>query len=508
MSLRIAARSLLAALLVLPGAVASQELTGIVRHADGVTPAQGVVLEAVRPGTGTLIARAITGESGGFVLRASPGSFRLRALRIGYRPTDLGSYTLARDERRRVELTLADRPIQLAAITSRASARCAVRDRAGESVATLFDEARKALLSALLSPPEGRPTSRILLEQSVSEPDGTPRVAPVRAVADGFAARPFRSAPPAQLAALGYSIEEPDGTVYFAPDANVLLSEQFAADHCLRLAAADTAHPTRIGIAFEPVGAARARVRIRGTLWLDRSTYALERLDFGYVGLPAGLDNAGLGGSIEFAQLPGGLWFEDRWEIRMPRLRIERQARVSAIAGTGSSDVVRLEAVQRAGGRVLSIARPGRVLYLSAGAEPEAIEVDDTEALRTASFLMRAACSVAAAPIPNVPSAPEPRSTAMGLVLEPDATAASGARVAASWQEGFRIDASDGITWRERSIEATAESDGFYALCGLPRERRIQLQARLAARRSPRTVVRFEAEVDHTRADLRFVTAR
>ena len=502
-------RALLAvALLALPGAAAAQELLGTIRLSDGGTPAPGIVLEASRPGGNAPVARAISGENGGFALRLTPGTFRLRALRIGYRPTEFGTYTLGAGERRRLELTLGDRAVQLAAITSRASARCAVGERAGEAVATLFDEARKALLAALLSPPEGRPSARILLEQSVTEPDGTIRVAAVRAVADGFAARPFRSAPPAQLAALGYAIEEPDGTVYFAPDANVLLSDQFAAAHCLRLAATDSIHPTRIGIAFQPVGAARGRVRIRGTLWLDRATYALERLDFGYVGLPAGLDDAGLGGSIEFAQLPGGLWFEDRWEIRMPRLRIERQARVSAIGGTGSSDIVRLDAVQRAGGRVLSIARPERVLYRSAGAEPEAIGRDDVEALRTASFLMRAACSIAAAPIPNFPSAPEPRSTVVGLVLEPDASTAAGARVSATWQEGFRIDAGDGITWRERTIEATAEGDGFYALCGLPRERRFLLQARAGTRRSPRTMLRVEAEADHTRADLRFVSAR
>lgn len=480
--------------------IGAQELTGIVRHADGRTPAAGVLLEAVRPSDARLLGQAITGEDGGFILRVPPGAFALKALRIGYRPTDLGRHTLAAGERKRAEFTLESRPVVLAAMTTRAAARCEVRDRAGETVATIFDEARKALLSSQLTPPEGRPSARILLEQSVNEPDGRVRVAPIRTVGTGFAARPFRSAPPAQLATLGYAIEERDGTTYFAPDANVLLSEQFAAGHCLRLARADASMPGRVGIAFEPVGRTRGLVRIKGTLWLDSASLGLERLEFAYVGLPAGLDDAGLGGSIEFAHLPDGLWFEDRWEIRMPRIKIIRPMSSGVVTVDGSADQITLDAVQRAGGRVLSVSRPERVLYASAGNEPELLTPSDPRSLETAAMLIRAAC------VPSPADGADPRSTLVGLVSERTPHPVAGARVSATWQEQFRINSRDGITWKERTIFQNSALDGFYALCGLPRERRFLLEARAGDRRTPRTTLRFEAEVDHTRADLTFLT--
>jgi len=489
----------LALLAALPlASIGAQELTGTIRFPDGATPAPGILLIASRPADAVVVARAVTGSGGSFVLRVPPGELSLRALRVGYRPTNLGRISLGPGERRRIDFTLSDVPVVLASVTTRAAARCAVADRAGGDVATLFDEARKALLASQLSPPEGRPSARILLEQSVEEPDGTPRVRPVREVRSGMAARPFRSAPPAQLAALGYRIEERDGTTFFAPDANVLLSEQFGATHCLRLARADPARPDRVGITFEPVGRARGLIRIRGTLWLERATFGLERLEFGYVGLPAGLDDAGLGGSIDFTQLSDGLWFEDRWEIRMPRLRIERQTRVGGITPDGPSELMRLDAIQRAGGRVLSIERDGRVSYASAGNEPELGPRNDEEIMTTAMMLLRAACS-------STPDDDgEPRSATVGLVSEPDARPSDGARVVATWQESHRIGADDRITWKEPTLTAIAESDGFYALCRLPRERRFVLRAVQGQRRTPPLVLRFEADADHTRADLKF----
>lgn len=490
-----------AGLCLAPGRGGAQELSGTVRLPDGATPAPGVLLIASRPADAVVVGRAITGSGGSFVLRVPAGEFSLRALRVGYRPTELGRLTLGPDERRRIDFTLSHVPVVLASVTTRAAARCSVADRAGGDVATLFDEARKALLASQLSPPEGRPSARILLEQSVEEPDGSPRVRPVREVRSGMAARPFRSAPPAQLAALGYRIEERDGTTFFAPDANVLLSEQFGATHCLRLARPDPARPDRVGITFEPVGRARGLVRIRGTLWLERATFGLERLEFSYVGLPAGLDDAGLGGSIDFTQLNDGLWFEDRWEIRMPRLRIERQARIGGVTAEGSNDLIKLDAIHRAGGRVLSIERDGRVSYASAGSEPELAPTSDPETMTTGMMLLRAGCAVAA------DDAGDLRSTSVGLVSESDARPSAGARVVATWQESHRIGANDLLTWKEPTLTTIAETDGFYALCRLPRERRFVLRATQGQRRTPPLVLRFEADADHARADLRFSSA-
>ncbi len=487
---RTVAVAFLALLPVAPAA--GQELLGTLRSADGTTPAGGVVLVATRAADRVVVGRTVTGDQGVFRLPLPPVEVELRALRIGYRPTLFGRYAVGPGERRRVELRLTDDPIALPTVVSRADGRCAIGDRTGETVATLFEEARKALIASQLTPPEGRPSARVLLEESIQEPDGRIRMRPVRSVRDGLAARPFRSAPPAQLAALGYSVEERDGTIYYAPDANVLLSEQFAATHCLRLAAADAEHPERVGLAFEPVGAPRDRVRIRGHFWLDRATLALQRLEFEYVGLPGGLTGPRFGGSIDFVQLPGGLWIEDRWEIRMPQLATGMQA--SIVAGGSSTSTTRLEAVYVTGGRVLSVGSDERMLYRAAEAEAVLAATDLVEP-ETASLWIRAGCA-------NAPVDAEPLSGLFGLVRRPDRAPLADATVVASWQDTFRIGLDGGITWRNREAAISSQSDGFYALCTLPRDRRIVVQARLGERRTPRLLVRFAEDADRLRADF------
>ncbi|MBX7119611.1 MAG: carboxypeptidase-like regulatory domain-containing protein [Gemmatimonadaceae bacterium] len=486
--------ALLAALLVAAAATArAQELHGRITLPDG-TPAAGAIVEATA-GAEPAVRRAVTGAAGDYLLRLAPGAYRIRALRIGFRPTDGGLVTLAAGERRRLDLTLTATPVRLAAVTTRAEARCQVLDRAGGAVATLFDEARKALLASQLAPPEGRPAARVLLETSVVELDGRLRLAPVREVRSGNALRPFRATSPDFLATRGYAVEEPDGTRFFAPDADVLLSERFAAAHCLRLAEARPDRPDLVGVAFEPVGRARGIVRIRGTLWLDRATFALQRLDYLYVGLHPALEDAGLGGSVDFTRLEDGLWFEDRWEIRMPRLTIERQTRIGAIPDSRAAQLVRLDAIQRTGGRVVTIESGGRRLYVAAGLEPLTGETTDAATAEFNALLLRAACAA------DPGDAREARSTLVGLVRDGTSAGARGIDVAATWQEGHRV-TNGNLAWTYRTIRTASQDDGFYALCGIPRERRFTLQAQRAAVKGAAVTVRFEADQPAARVDL------
>src|SRR5215831_14238269 len=84
--------------------------------------------------------------------------------------------------------------------------------------------------------------------------------------------QPFIAAQTAAVFATeGYMRERVGGDRdYYAPDEGVLLDEAFAGSHCLRVSAADQAHPRQIGIAFEPVTPERdSLVEIRGTVWLN-----------------------------------------------------------------------------------------------------------------------------------------------------------------------------------------------------------------------------------------------
>jgi len=86
------------ALLLAVDRLAAQQLTGVVLRDASRAPVSGVVLLAHSPVGDTVLARALSGAQGQFALPVRPGAFRVRALRIGYRPAELGTFTLAPDE--------------------------------------------------------------------------------------------------------------------------------------------------------------------------------------------------------------------------------------------------------------------------------------------------------------------------------------------------------------------------------------------------------------------------
>ncbi|MFQ5691006.1 MAG: hypothetical protein ACE5HQ_12130 [Gemmatimonadota bacterium] len=142
---------------------------------------------------------------------------------------------------------------------------------------------------------------------------------------------------------------EPNGAArYYAPDAGVLLSDEFLATHCLSV----TENGGRwIGLRFDPVPD-REVADVAGVLWLDRSTRELKRLEYTYTRLRQFLRRNVLpplvadiydrawpdrrvslyriplsgqdccGGSLEFERLWNGAWITRRWEIRTPYLSL------------------------------------------------------------------------------------------------------------------------------------------------------------------------------------------
>lgn len=347
MSVRLRTLVLPLALVIADGASA-QQLTGVVLRDASRAPVSGVVLLAHSPVGDTVLARALSGAQGQFALPVRAGTFRVRALRIGYRPAELGTFTLAPDEIRRVSLVLPENPLVLQAVTLRASARCDVVGRAGEAVASLFDEARKALVATQLRPPEGRPTALVAVAKSATSLTGAPLMEPEARLISGQSVRPFQAAPLEDIERRGYVVEEDGNTFFRAPDAPVLLSESFAASHCLQLVEGEGAQAGLIGIGFKPVRVQRPRVGIAGTLWMDRATYELRRLDFAYVGLVPLLARAGLGGEVLFTRLADVSWIESRFEVRMPRLRMAPVAR-------GRLPFPVLDGLERSTGEVLSM---------------------------------------------------------------------------------------------------------------------------------------------------------
>jgi len=164
--------------------------------------------------------------------------------------------------------------------------------------------------------------------------------------------QPFRAPHPDSLVTHGY-VQERDGELYYhAPDPRALLSDGFVRTHCFSVELPRSQRDRDlVGIGFTPVDG-REVPDIAGTLWIDRGTAELRRMDFFYTGLEGVRRSAQLGGRVEFRRLRTGAWIVDRWRIRMPiRARIEAWWRSAG----GRRDQV-LAGIQEVGGEVLSFA--------------------------------------------------------------------------------------------------------------------------------------------------------
>ncbi len=117
--------SVCSASLVVPTVASSQEVRRQVLEPDATTPAAFVSL-VVRDSAGVVIARSQTTSSGRFSVQlGGGGTFRLRALRIGYLPTDTSFSTARADDVVTLRLILSMRRVVLAPVTVAERNRCA-----------------------------------------------------------------------------------------------------------------------------------------------------------------------------------------------------------------------------------------------------------------------------------------------------------------------------------------------------------------------------------------------
>ncbi len=343
-------------------ALAAQQLRGTVLLPDSATRAPGVIVELLSP-SGALVERTLTNPRGDFVITApNAGSYTARALRVGFRPTQRPGIVIGTGETAPITIVLSAFPVSLDAITVLAADQCRLRPDSGQMVYKVWAEASKALVSsrlaALVSPLTGEwityrrltdPSERRIVEQTIRTTRGSTTTV-------------FKSWDAESLAVEGYVVERAESTTFHAPDAQVLLSDAFAAGHCLRLQrpSADSSH--LIGVHFEPVRKREAVSDITGTFWVDRATAELRSLDFSYTGLPRVTNDARPGGHVEFTHLPTGNWIINRWFLRLPELGTEIQTRDAGRMRFNATSAI-LRGIRIAGGEVMSITRDGARLF-------------------------------------------------------------------------------------------------------------------------------------------------
>lgn len=257
--------------------------------------------------------QGLTDEVGRLTLRApSGGSYRLRIDRIGFAGLLTEPFDLAGGATVSKEIEVSSRAQQLPTIEVRGKSQCDAAGITDTPAGTVWEEIQKALTANLITI---RKAALPLHVREFNREVGTNRrvVREWNTLSQVVRDQPFTSLSPSLLAKLGFVQQLGDSTSYAAPDAALLLSEEFTATHCFHLV---PGNGKLTGLAFQPV---RDRVvtDVHGVLWVDRPSSELRYLEFGYTGL-TGLENADVGGRVEFARLPNGAWIVSYWQVRMP----------------------------------------------------------------------------------------------------------------------------------------------------------------------------------------------
>jgi hypothetical protein len=351
----------------------------------GAQTVRGVVLDvADKPVAGVVVllidaasheaARTLSNEKGEFRLVAPiAGTYRVRTLRIGYRPVTSDRIDVTGEDETPRRFMLSNVPFALDTI--RTNGRNACRVVARDSAATTFalwEQVRTALTATQLTA-SGR---TILTTTEAYDRTLDPSFKRIRQQSTSFRTdfvkQPWRSLAADSLRHAGYvTTEQNNFRIYNAPGLDALLSSTFLEDHCLRLE--PLSDSKRVGITFEPTSDRKDFAEIRGTLSLDRATSELRSMSFQYVNVSREeQDNAG--GDMEFVRMRNGMWAISRWNIRMPTIvlvpmynvvkngfqEVGKDIRVDSIKVTGGEVVVAMISTSR--GRDTIWSRPRLVL--------------------------------------------------------------------------------------------------------------------------------------------------
>lgn len=363
----IRAAGISAAVAGLTSVAAGQVVRGVVVEEASGRGLPGVVV-VLLDSAGNRLSGVLVGDDGRFAVRAmAAGRYALRAERIGYRADTPTAVTLGAGQT--VELRLVTRPVPvvLGAVRVTGKSPCVAGASDGREVSEVWEETRKALFATDLTQQQELFSARVSrFERTLDARTGRVTNLQTRE-ARAVTRSPFVSETAARLSANGYVRQNATESVFYAPDAAVLLSNEFLRDHCFRLRAGEGKREGLIGLAFEPVKG-RDKPDILGTLWIDEKSAELRDLEFAYRGvenLPRESKSEDFGGHIEFHRMPTGAWIVERWIIRMPLLadrgKLAREPLVIPGSAPSRADRIQLAGIHEEGGEVLeTVARGAR----------------------------------------------------------------------------------------------------------------------------------------------------
>jgi hypothetical protein len=299
--------------------------------------------------SGKTLRQTLTGDDGAFVLEAPrPGSYAIRVERMGYRVWSFPGVGLSAGEEQVVRFAIPVEPIPLEGLEALGTSECPADPAERAAGYALYEEARGGLRAVVEG--ETRPGYLFVMQLVREGVDTTEtwritrrktyRVDTITVVTP----KPLASLTPEELARDGYASRDSEGTShYYAPTADVLLSDEFLATHCLGVAARDD--PPWTGFTFTPMPG-REVPDVAGVLWLDRASREPRRLEFQYTRLrefvtqyelallraiyrerlgpgwnigisQIEMEERDFGGALSFDRLRDGSWITRSWEIRL-----------------------------------------------------------------------------------------------------------------------------------------------------------------------------------------------
>lgn len=328
-------------------------------------PAQAIRVTVVEAGTGGPASSSLVSlltESGERLVQKladefgratlpfpGPGRYLVRGDRIGFVGHTSDPVSIASGDTITLRLILPVTPFVLPEVAVRADLRCTTTGVERRDISLVWEEARKALTSTLLTREQFRPMLQV--QGYEREWDATDHL--VREDTS-FARRgtgaPFRTLPVDTLLLEGFSREESGTRMFYAPDAGTLLSDGFLGTHCFTLVSDGHDGERRVGLTFEPA-LGRTVPDIAGTLWLRSGGNLLQEVEFEYRNVEAPWDVHRARGVVRFERIAGLGWIVNGWQIQMPRVVIEVEKpplNARTMSGSGLGRVTRVEETDRA----------------------------------------------------------------------------------------------------------------------------------------------------------------
>jgi protocatechuate 3,4-dioxygenase beta subunit len=311
------------------------------------------------------VARSLSDERGAFRIAAPrAGSYRVRTMRIGYRPTisEPIALPLGGAVDRRIVLSGAHVALDTIRVSGHNSCRV-TNDATGAATFAILDQVRTALSAAQLTLAGHNVRATTMTYDLTMDAQARRIVEQTSRTTTAYVTQAWRALSPDSSHSMGFvSVADDNSVTYYAPSIDVLASNVFVEDHCFATIA-DANRSDLIGVAFEPSGD-RKVPEIKGTLWVNRNSAELQRLDYRYVNTSVAED-ADAGGELSFARLRDGGWMISRWNIQMPVL--EQVVQTQAFGGRQTH----IAAYKVTGGEVqlATRARGARVDTLWSGSE-------------------------------------------------------------------------------------------------------------------------------------------